>query len=875
MYNMYWTSILVIAIVAAFPSWVNGQQSGWAANQVNATMCIWKGLRTAQLRDTAYMDGGFLFWVPGFADNTLGFPEQDGNPLGIIYTLNFSVPWDSKTNISSILNTVFKAPNGGAANNLAPNYYDGAMLANDSQFFLYGGLVRNTNAYSPPGADEVLAYQAYDSGIPKQGFRPGFFNDDLPNGVTRYVTYGGAANAPSENKAWYFGGSRSESGGPIYQPSFNNSVNPLNHSKRLITLDIGSKQSPKWTNTSLPDSIPSRANPSVVWVPVGEQGILVVLGGVTYPQYATANQTSLNEAQSNLDGPGYMSNIDIYDIANGTWYQQPTIPGPPMLALGCAVVATAQDASSYNIYYYGGFDGIHANGDFNDDVWVLSLPSFIWTKVSQGKESHARAGHQCLTPYPDQMITIGGYRPLVGSGIKCLDGGILQIFNLTEGTWLDSYDPNSWNVYGVPEKVHAKIGGDYSGGATLTAPSPTGWATPALASVFATKYPTSKLTTYYPYASQGPGNSTRSDWNNPSKGGGGTPSWVAPVLGVVLGLVFLTAIAVGILLWRRRGLLSKRNSGSDSVPYDRHHRIRKWLNSTGDKEQTITTEEVSREDMESRNEGPLRHAGYFSPSPPIPEMTQHEMPGNPGLFELPDTSATAELGSGADAERRGSAARRGHVDHRDGVRELSDEGLSHIDVLMKHTQLHSPLSPHSGSPHSLVQPTSSFMGSVSQEQPSSLSSSQAGMPPPSVAATLGVERPDSPSLGTINSMRRTPPPNRDAVVSDLSRISEHHMSHLRNLSAGTVSSTSAASIPPTPPAIQTGFNGPVSPPLPSPPSALDGDDAGDYVSVHQSRNAHAGPSRVPGTSSSLRQSIFRENTDDLGDSPTRATYNTR
>ncbi|KAF2963049.1 hypothetical protein GQX73_g10521 [Xylaria multiplex] len=649
---MYWTGILV-AIVAAFPSWVNGQQSGWIANQVNATMCIWKGLRAAQVRDTAYMDGGFLFWVPGLADNSYGVPEQDGNPLGIIYTLNFSVPWDSRTNVSRIFNEVSKAPNGGAANNLAPNYYDGAMLANDSQFFLYGGLVRNTRAYSPPDGDEVLSYQAYDSGIVKPGFRPGFLNDKLPNDVTRYVTYGGAASAPSENKAWYFGGSRSQSGGPIYQPSFDNSVNPLNHSKRLITLDIGSGQSPEWTNTSLPDSIPSRANPSVVWVPVGEQGILVVLGGVTYPQYATVNQTSSNEAQSDLDGPGYMSNIDIYDIANGTWYQQPTIPGPPMLALGCAVVATAQDASSYNIYYYGGFDGIHANSDFNDDVWVLSLPSFIWTRVSQGDGSHGRAGHQCLTPYPDQMITIGGYTSLKGAGITCLDGGILQIFNLTEGTWLDSYDPNSWNVYGVPEKIHAKIGGGYSGGATMTAPSPTGWAAPALASVFATKYPASKLTTYYPYSSQGPGNTTRGDWENPSKGGGGTPSWVAPVLGVVLGLVFLTAIAVGIMLYRKRAFLSKRSNGSDNVPYDRHHRIRKWLNSTGDKEQTLTTEEVSRGDMESRNEGPLRYIGYPSPSPPIPETTQHEMPGNPHLFELMDTSATAELGG---AERRGSAA---------------------------------------------------------------------------------------------------------------------------------------------------------------------------------------------------------------------------
>ncbi|RWA10179.1 hypothetical protein EKO27_g4916 [Xylaria grammica] len=801
---MYWASILVTAIVAVFPSWVHGQQSGWIENQVNATMCAWKGLRAAQLKDTAYMDGGFLFWTPGLAGGSYGVPEQDGNPLGIIYTLNFSIPFNSSTNVSSIFNTISKAPNGGAANNLAPNYYDGAMLANDFEFFLYGGLLRNTRAYSPPDADEVLSYQASDYGLVKEGFRPGFLNDELPDNMTRYVTYGGAANAPSENKAWYFGGSRSQSGGPIYQPSFNDSLNPLDVSNTLIAVDMSDSQSSKWSNSTLPRNIPSRANPSVVWVPVGEQGILVVLGGASYPYYATANQTSENEAQSKIDGPSYTANINIYDIASDEWYQQPTVGSPPTLAMGCAVAAAAQDLSSYNIYYYGGFDGIHENEDFNDDVWVLSLPSFMWTKIYSGEAGHARAGHQCLRPYPDQMVTVGGFRSSKGGGMTCLEGGILQVFNLTSGIWLDSYDPNSWNMYGVPEMIHLMIGGNYSGGATVTTPTPTGWATPELANVFATTYATSKITPYYPYSSQGPANGTRGAWN--SGKGGGTPSWVAPVLGVVLGLVFLTAIAVAIMLYRKRNLLSKKSSGSDNPTEDHHHRIRKWLNSTGDKAQTITTEEPSSryDDMESRNETPLHLIGRYNSPSPIPEMAQHEM----AQHEMPANHRRFELSAMPHAA------------------ELDGEG------------------------------------------------SQAGIPTPSVAATLGFERGDSPSLGDLGSTRRTPPPNRDAVVSDLSRISEHHMSHLRNLSGGTVSSTSAASLPPSPPAMQTGFNnGPVSPPLPTPPSALD--DAGDYVSVHQSRNAYGAPSRAPGTSSSLRLSIFRENTDDLGDSPGKAAHNTR
>lgn len=324
-----------------------------------------------------------------------------------------------------------------------------------------------------------------------------------------------------------------------------------------------------------------------------------------------------------------MANVNIYDIASGKWHVQPTIAAPPQLAMGCAVVAPAQDLSSYNIYYYGGFDGLHENEDFNDDVWVLSLPSFMWKKISSGKASHARAGHQCFMPYPDQMITVGGYRSSKGGPINCLEGGLLQVFNLTEGKWLDSYNPDSWNEYGVPETIHETIGGDYAGGATMKTPTPSGWATPALASVFVTPYNMSKIAKYYPYGSQGSENGT----TGPVKGSkGGTPSWVAPVLGVVLGLVFLTAIAVAILLYRRRKLWWK-NRGTTATPSDDHtHRIRSWLIGTGgEKAPTITTEDPSAQldDMESRRDTPL-HPAMASPTP---EMVQYEMPEN-ARFEL-------------------------------------------------------------------------------------------------------------------------------------------------------------------------------------------------------------------------------------------------
>ncbi|CAJ2514261.1 Uu.00g023800.m01.CDS01 [Anthostomella pinea] len=869
---MYWSSIAGLALAASLASTVHGQQSGWQQNQVNATMCTWSALRVAVLKDTVYMDGGYIFWLPGMADGTYGSPMQDGNPLGLIYTLNFSTPFNTSTNVSLILQTLSKAPNGGAANNFAPNYYDGALLGNSDEIFLYGGLLTPLDTYSEPDGDQVLSYQASMYG-PDHTFHAGFLNAKLPDGVTRYVTYGGAANAPSENKAWYFGGYRSPSWGEIYYPSTTNaSVLPTNVSDTLITLDMAEQGHETWSNKTLPTGTPSRANPSVVWVPVGAQGILVVLGGVSYPNYDSPTFTSQNEAQSARDGTSYMSNIDVYDIANDVWYQQPTIAAPPPLALGCAVVVPAQDYSSYNIYYYGGYDGVHQDADFNDDVWILTLPSFMWMKISSGTAGHGRAGHQCVMPYSDQMVTIGGSISSKGGGTSCLDGGLLDVFNLTSGKWQDSYDPDSWNEYGVPEMIHLMIGGDFTGGATMTTPTPTGWAKTELASVFATTYPTSKMTTYYPYGTQGAGGASR---GAASSGGGGMPSWVAPVLGTVLGLVFVTAVVVAILLYRRRKLLQNRNGGGDNPTDENQSRILSWVRGQEGKAPTVTSGDPSTfGDMESRNVTPMHALGHPGGHGQQEIKMEAQEMADTALVELMDTSPRAELG---------------------------DTALTPVDIINKHTHF----GDNPSTPHALSTPTNPSVFTGSRDYASSISfANNAGpLPPPPTHQ----ERPDSPSLGggpprsqpgsAAGGAAQPGTPLRTPIVSGVSGISDREATHLRNISDPSVMSSSPPSTPP--PAHVGGFHhqagnpqhyntyhnehhnnnnsvgnlqhagAPLSSPSPPTPTTA---DAPDYVSMHSAANASPLARNLTGyggsvrsANSPLRRSVFRESTDDLGD----------
>lgn len=188
-----------------------------------------------------------------------------------------------------------------AANTDAPTYYDGAMLANDDEFFLYGGLFTPSDSISSePDADEITKWQGYQYGIEKPAFSVGFESVTMSN-LTRYIAYGGTASVPSENLAFYFSGMRAPDWGGTDYPTGNESLTASVVADTLITLDMAIQLKETWSNDTIPDSIPGRANPELVWVPVGEKGILVALGGVLYPEFITGFHASDNQSASVSD----------------------------------------------------------------------------------------------------------------------------------------------------------------------------------------------------------------------------------------------------------------------------------------------------------------------------------------------------------------------------------------------------------------------------------------------------------------------------------------------------------------------------------------------------------------------------------------------
>jgi hypothetical protein len=210
------------------------------------------------------------------------------------------------------------------------------------------------------------------------------------------------------------------------------------------------------------------------------------------------------------------------------------------------------------------------------------------------------------------MMVIGGYPSSAGTTLSCVGDGIVQVFNLNTLKWQTGYNPAVWSNYSVPDVIVAMIGGTGNGGATVL---PKTWSNESLATLFQTKYDYNKLTNFYPYATVNVTNNTRPDAEptTATSSGSGLPSWVAPVLGVVLGLVALSAVVVCILLIRRRKFLKHQESVTGTSEANRY-RIMNWVRGADPKTGTVTSDETPSspfaDDMES-------NSGYMGHHPPV------------------------------------------------------------------------------------------------------------------------------------------------------------------------------------------------------------------------------------------------------------------
>ena len=158
-----------------------------------------------------------------------------------------------------------------------------------------------------------------------------------------------------------------------------------------------------------------------------------------------------------------MSEVRVYDIASSTWMiQKATSRGrysPQNRKDFCAVAMSAQDYSSHQIYFYGGYSYFETSSPL-DDLWVLTLPSFQFIKVGNSIEA-ARASGTCGVISPQYLLAYRGEPGMGSERANILGNASLALLDLTDLKWKTEYTPaNASTVYRVLQRVIELIGGE-------------------------------------------------------------------------------------------------------------------------------------------------------------------------------------------------------------------------------------------------------------------------------------------------------------------------------------------------------------------------------------------------------------------------------
>ena len=112
---------------------------------------------------------------------------------------------------------------------------------------------------------------------------------------------------------------------------------------------------------------------------------------------------------------------------------------------------------------YGGRDGANPPNYF-DEIWVLSLPSFTWTKVYTGLSP--RFAHTCHLVGNRTMLTVGGVeaasqmQALYSSAVPPCDWEVkgVGVYDISDLIWGSVFNPST-PAYEVPDAVVSTIGG--------------------------------------------------------------------------------------------------------------------------------------------------------------------------------------------------------------------------------------------------------------------------------------------------------------------------------------------------------------------------------------------------------------------------------
>ncbi len=221
--------------------------------------------------------------------------------------------------------------------------------------FLYGGEFAD-NPYAQPAPVSTWKYTiASKTWAEYQNPQTSAGNNSDVGGVPiQRAAEGAGISVPELGTSWYFGGHLDLATTPgwssntarVYLRSLLEFTHPgyTNDGVQSLASGTGTGDGGAYRNITQGGlqndaGFSERADGVLAFVPGwGEKGVLIGLGGGTADSFSND-----------------MSVLDVYDIANSVWYHQQTKGNAPSVRVNpCAVVASAPDASSFQLYLFGG-----------------------------------------------------------------------------------------------------------------------------------------------------------------------------------------------------------------------------------------------------------------------------------------------------------------------------------------------------------------------------------------------------------------------------------------------------------------------------------------------------------------------------------------
>lgn len=238
--------------------------------------------------------------------------------------------------------------------------------------YLYGGEFAD-NPYADPAAVATWQYAISSSTWSDYtGLKTSAGNASDGGGVAvQRAAEGAGVSVPELGLSWYFGGHLDWSTTPgwsdqtprVYLKSLLEFTHP-GYTNDAVTSLLGSGAPAAGAYRNITQgglqstsTFSERADGVLIFVPGwGASGVLIGLAGGTASAFTND-----------------MSQLDVYDIASSEWYHQTTTGTAPGVRVNpCAIVASAPDASSFNIYLWGGQNLQPAVSSC--PMWVRVLP---------------------------------------------------------------------------------------------------------------------------------------------------------------------------------------------------------------------------------------------------------------------------------------------------------------------------------------------------------------------------------------------------------------------------------------------------------------------------------------------------------------------